>query len=392
MKAKNIVLLSALGLLASCANIDVSSSKAEGSSNGGGETVSYKYEADQKFQNFLKDKAIYNETVLLVERNGEISGSLLYAPTKILSVRDYTLEKEFAETEYKVVGNKIIRTENSTMPYFTSENAKGNDLDSSWGITPAEGKKAGETIAFTEGPGIVMHLINVSYEHEDEWQYEMPSFQGERLPNTLGKLENKEHLTVGFYGDSIMSGCNSSAKLGIQPYLGDFPTASVEELKRRYGYDNIEMFNSSKGGMLSDWGEKNVDSLVNAYDPDIVFVGFGMNDGSWNVKPATFIDHVETVLNRIQLHNSEVEVVLVATILANPDAKQNSIQESYLEPLRELASNYEGVALMDMTTYSKNLYKTKKGLDILANNINHPNDFLVRGYVSNILATLIKDY
>lgn len=357
------------------------------------EEMVYKYGQDEILQDYLEDEVIYNETVCLVQQDdGTISGNLLYSPDKIIAVKDYSLENDFKDSEYEIDGNKIIRTSNSTIPYMTKENVKGLNFDESYGISTMNGKESDTTVAFTEGPGIVMHQINVTYSHKDKWTLEKPIYKGDQVPNVISKFKNKEHVTIGFYGDSIMTGCNCSSKLSIQPYLDDFPTLAVDGLKKEYGYEDIEMFNTSKGGMLSDWGVTNVDSNVNSYDPDLVFIGFGMNDGSWNVKPTTFVSNIETIVNKIQLHNPNAECVLVATILANPDAMQSMGQENYLKPLEELANSYDGVALMDMTTYSKNLLSKKKSLDMYANNVNHPSDFLVRGYASNILKLLVESY
>lgn len=366
------------------------SENTEGSSSE--EKPMYQYNDEQKYQKFWDDKVIYNETVCLVEENGEIFGKLLYTPTKIISVRDYTTQEEYSPDNYEVKGNKIYRTENSKLPYFTAENMKGENLPEGFGIDTMPGKEPGSKVMFTEGSGIVMHQINVTYEHNDTWSGAKPVYKGEELPNTISKLKNKEHLTIGWYGDSIMTGCNSSGKLGIAPYLDDFPTAASEQLKKIYGYEEIEYFNSSKGGMLSDWGETNVDALVNMYNPDLVFVGFGMNDGSFNVKPDVYVSRIETIINKIQLQNNNAEVVVVATILANPDSVQNLAQETYLEPLKVLCDTYDGVALMDMTSYSKYILEHKRSVDVYANNINHPSDFMVRGYTSNILQLLAEDY
>lgn len=378
-------------LLSGCSNKESTSIPSSENPTTEDNKVMYQYGDKEKYQNFLKDSIIYNEIVTLVEEDGEIYGKLLYEPKEIISIRDYSLEKEYEITDYRIEGKKIIRAESSNLPYFTGENMKGENLQD-YGISTMDGKEPGNKVMFTEGPGIVMHTINVTYTHEDRWTLDMPSYKGNELPKTINKLKNKEHLTVGFYGDSIMTGCNSSGKLAIPPYLDDFPTASVEMLKSYYGYDDIESFNSSKGGMLSDWGVTNVDSLVNTNNPDLVFVGFGMNDGSWKIPSAKYVSQIEDIIARIQAHNQDVEIVVVATILANPDATQNQLQESYLSPLTDMVNQYDGVTMMDMTTYSKNMLHFKRSVDLYANNINHPNDFMVRGYVSNILSLLVEKY
>lgn len=350
----------------------------------------YMYGDEQKYQKFWEDQTIYNETVCLVEEDGQIYGNLLFEPTEVISVRDYTTEKEIDPSEYRVEGNRIIRAEGSSLPYFTQENLRGENLPSEYAIDTYQGKE--HPIMFTEGPGIVMHQLNVTYRHAGSWDGYKPGYLGADLPKTIEKLRNRERLTIGFYGDSIMTGCNASSKLVIPPYLDDFPTASVKMLKQLYGYDGIEFFNTSKGGTLSEWGRTNVDVNVNDYSPDLVFIGFGMNDGSWNVKPADFIYNIEFMVASIQARNPDAEIVLVSTILANPDSTQSAGQENYLQPLKDLSESYDGVALMDMTSYSQYLLGRKRSVDILANNINHPSDFLVRGYVSSILASLYEDF
>ncbi len=388
MKLK-VCLLSTIAFgLEACASITTTPSDSSNDAVSSEDPLMYRYGDKEKYQDFLSGEVVYNEVVMLVEENGKISGNLLYEPTEIISVKDYSLEKEYASSEFEIEGRRLVRTASSTLPYLSEENLRGENLPNSIGTMAA---KEG-VVPFTEGPGLTMLTVNVTYAHKEKWDKEKPIYQGNLLPNAISKLKNKEPLRIGFYGDSIMTGCNSSGKLGIPPYLDDFPTAATEQLKDLYGYQDIEMFNSSKGGMLSDWGETNVASLVNYYDPDLVFLGFGMNDGSWNVRPDIYVSHIETMLNLIQAHNQGAEVVVVATILANPDSLQNNIQDTYLEPLKEMLSNYEGVSLMDMTTYSKNLLSRKRSFDLYANNINHPNDFMVRGYVSNILTLLAEDY
>lgn len=361
--------------------------------DGDGSTIDYnKYEADQIYQKFHDDKIIYNETVCFVEEDEGIFAKLLYSPTEIHSIKDNTLQKEYDLENFYVKDNKLFFKEAKDIPFFSKQNMTYEEEIEGSGIGKMEGKKPGTYVMFTEGPGIVSRQLSITYSHNDIWGGKRNKYQGELLPNTIKKLKDKEHITIGWYGDSIMTGCNSSGKLGVAPYLDDFPSGVTRELSRKFNNENIEMFNSSKGGMLSDWGVKNVDNLVNTYNPDLVFIGFGMNDGSWNIKPETYVEQIETIVNKLQLHNSDVEIVVIATILANPDSTQNLRQEEYLEPLQEMVSNYEKTCLLDMTSYSKYMLSKKRSVDIYANNINHPSDFMVRGYVSNILETLVEDY
>ena len=48
-------------------------------------------------------------------------------------------------------------------------------------------------------------------------------------------------------------------------------------LEKRYGND-INYVNTSCGGKESKWAVNTVEENVNAYNPDFVIYGFGMND------------------------------------------------------------------------------------------------------------------
>lgn len=350
----------------------------------------YYYGEKEMFTKIWESNIIYNETVVLEDNQTEIAGRLLYPPKKIISVRDYTLEKEYDPSEYRFEGNKIIRTASSTLPYLTSRQLAGEDLPEEYNFSTYQAKEPGAKIIFTEGIGIVMHQIAVTYVHDETWKGPIPGYQGKYLNNILKKLENKEKVTVVLNGDSIATGANSSGKLGIAPYLDDFGTLFINQLQKKYETE-IEFFNTSLGGTLSEWGKTNVDPNINAYKPDLVIIGFGMNDGSWNIPPYKFKENIDFVIRSIKARNENTDIILLSTILANPKSIQNSIQEEYLPMLLELQTEYK-VAVVDMTSLSQHLFTIKKGVDILANNINHPSDFLVRCYVSALLTAVSGEY
>lgn len=377
-KIIGILLIFLLGnFLVSCDN----STKPEIPGNG-----EYNYGADEVMLNIWDDKVIYNETVVLEDKGTEISGNLLYKPTRIISVRDYTLNKEYNKDEYEIKENKIIRTNNSTIPYLTSDQLAGKNLPEGFGLDTYQAKKPGTEIVFTEGVGIIMHQIAISYEHNGVWNAVKPKNQKELFPNTLKKLKNNKPLTVVANGDSIFTGANSSAILGIDPYQDDFINLFINKLKQD-SESKINLINTSLGGMMSKWGKDNVDPNINAYNPDLVIIGFGMNDGSMSVANHVYLDNIEFMIKSIKARNSNAEIIIVSTILANPLSIQNMNQMDYLPGLEEITEKYQ-VGLLDMSSISNELYKTKKGVDILANNINHPSDFLVRIYGSGLYRIL----
>lgn len=353
------------------------------------ETNKPNYEKDYLVKNVYDGKTIYNETVVLINDGNTISGNLLYEPTKIIEVKDYKLTKTYDPSEYEIIGRTIKATSQSTMPYLTTEALQGINMPENYGFATQPGYNGGPEVIFTEGFGIVAHQISITYEHDSKWNGFTQQYKGELLPKTIDKLAKGEKLNIVFNGDSIMTGCNCSSKLAIPPYLEDFPTLICNKL-RAYYKSEINMYNTSVGGKLSSFGRENVDGNVNIYNPDLVIIGYGMNDGSWNINPLTYQDNIEFMIQSIKSRNENAEIILVSTILANPLAVQNSIQPTYLPYLQELEEKYDGVALVDMTSFSTDLYKLKNSVDVLANNINHPSDFLVRCYVDNILRAIIK--
>lgn len=384
---KTLCALALASALAACAP-SVSDLVSSGAPS---ETVSelpgYQYGENEMYQNIWESKTIYNETIVATEQDdGTYSSELIYAPTRIISVRNFTLQKEYSPEEYRIEGKRLILTEGSTIPYLTKANISCEDVPDTLS-TYEDGK--GGNILFTEGVGIVMNQINVTYEHEDSWDGTIPEKQGSRLPKLQAKLQAHEPIRLVVNGDSIFTGANASGKLGVEPFQDTFPDGFASEIHRIYGSE-VTVHNTSIGGQMSNWGRQNVDNNVNRYDPDLVLIGFGMNDGSWNISSFDYVDNIDFMIRSIKANCPDAEIIVASTIVANPASSQNKGQANYLAPLKAMVEEYEGVALLDMTTFSLDLLRHKNSFELYANNINHPCDFLVRGYVSNLM-NLIKE-
>jgi len=357
------------------------------SSNDGGDSET----VYNPFAPFWEDQTIENEPVVLVKNSetGEISGTLLFAPDEIICVKDYTLDKTYDPTEYTFKGNVIKATAASKMPFMTEAQLKGEDGEN-YGWAPYTGTE----LAFTEGVGLVMKQVNVTYKHSGSWTVR-PTYQGEDLPNVRAKLLAKEEVNIFVYGDSISTGANSSGKLGIKPFLPKYDEGVRMQLEAKFG-GTVNCFNGSFGGWRSADGLTNINAALptamGTKVPDLAIVAFGMNDGSWNVGADSYQDNMLRIISAIRDYAPDCDIIIISTILANPISPQNTAYTpTYLAKDIELANMVERCAHVDMMTFSKELYKNKKGVDILANNINHPNDFLVRSYVMNITGVIYED-
>ena len=351
------------------------------------------------YEQVYDGKTIYSEPIVLIQDGNRIKGKLLYHPTKILKITNYTGAKELDFSDVQINDRELSFSLESGLPYFPKEflNCETKQLkemvsQETWakfGLSTHEGKISGNSIIFTEGIGIAMNQIQVTYEHDgSEWQgYKVPSYRNAQLANFVNKLESGQDVTIVFYGASTMSGASTSGHLGIEPFMDSFTELILQSIQKRYPNVNIISHNPSIGGKLTDWAVQNVVSCVNAYQPDLVITQWGMNDGSWKVDPYTFDERCDIIIRSIK-HNTGADILFMKSMLANPMSPQNNgYVEKYSPVMDEYVKRYN-IGILDMTQLTDDLYSLKNPIDLLNNNINHPNDFFARIMADSILRAI----
>ena len=389
MKKRLAALLAATVACVTC----LGSCSGNGSDSGHGGSKS-SFTAPDVYKPVWLGDTVYEESLVIVEdENGLKYGKLLYEPTEIIRVNDYTLTKTYEESEYRVEGKKFIMSDTSTMPYFTYDQYYNADISDLVGLQQMDGNVSGKKILFTESAGLVKYHVNVTYKHADKWEGKVNTYQGDKLPKTVKKLTEDKALTMFMTGDSIAAGCNSSALFNIEPYRPSFGTGFALELEEQFKAQ-VEFTNGAVGGWTSQNGSDHIDEqMTEGYAPDLAIIAFGMNDGSFFVPNSTFEGNIRDIIERIRQNSPDCEFILIATILGNPDwVGANGTQGNYLEVLQTIASDTEGCAVLDMTSFTAELYKHKRGMDMLANNVNHPSDFLQRGYISQLMTVVCESY
>lgn len=355
----------------------------------GGEKGPQGYERGEYYRSFWKTDTIKNETVMLEEdKNGKISGKLLYTPTDIVSVKNFDLTVNYPMSGFLLNGREMIRSKDSTLPYMPYALATMQ-------VPLSDGLSNYGGLLFTEGQGIVSRLVLVTYKYNPEAEGEkwksVPEDKSAVLSNFTQKLKNREGANVFIYGDSIAAGCNASSVLQYNPNLPAWGKAVADGLSEKYK-TRVGYYNGSVGGWTSADGKNNIDNkitLVPESKPDLAIVAFGMNDGSGSVSPLVYYENIKTIVSAIREKAPDCDIVLVSTIHANPLNSQNKeITASYHAQNEKICAETERCVTVDMSAFSRELYERKTGFDLLANNINHPNDFLVRCYVMNILDTI----
>jgi lysophospholipase L1-like esterase len=346
------------------------------------------YDFEKYIKPVWEGNMVIDESFMPIEKeDGSIDPiPLLYKAEKIISVKNSKHTITYQEgADYILKDGKLEILKDGNIEkvkykdYYLDENVPG-------GCFPRTG---GGFIYFGEADAMHKLQYVVTYIHGEIWQGPLPPYQGVNLPITISKLKNKEPLRIVVYGDSITTGANSSKVINQMPHIDDWCTMTVKALKKAYASDHIESINTAVGGTVSSWGAEHAYDRAAKFKPDLVFIAFGMNDGSGRVSKDDYLRHIKTIMDTVWEVNPDCEFVLVATMLANGEvANFLGNQEEYLPALNTLKGNM--VAIADMTTMHKYLLKRKRYYDMSGNNVNHPNDFLARIYAQVMAATLIE--
>ena len=326
---------------------------------------------------FWKSDTIFNETILLLSINENAAkGNLLYTPDKILSVRSFDQKNYYQNGEdYTSSGNTIIRSAKSKMT-FRADTSFDTTKNLSWYDTQGQ-------------------FIIITYTHHDEWHGPFPVYKGELMPNTMALLRSKRPMTIVALGMSITRGMNSSGYDLIPPYMPNYVDLFTQQLGINYHHKQIKVFNAALSGGTINWGAKYTDEYVNALNPDLVILDFGMND-FWNLDSGKFKTLMETMIRKIKKHNSKTEIILLSNMKFDPDfiLKSNTLKNfyetniiGYKKILQSLQT--KGVINFDMTTISESIFNIKKPKDCISNPL-HPNDYFVRWYAQGMSALLTQ--
>lgn len=334
---------------------------------------------------------VYHESFMPV---AERHIPLLYRPSKIISVTDGAHKVRYEEgRDYKTDGGGLYITPQSRieiMPW-----GQYNPTDSAPNRYTQLGFtcRTGGFLMFAEGAEFHNAQYAVTYRHDESREGFAPAFDGAKLPLLRRRLKEGKPFTLGFLGDSITVGANSSKFVGAEPFAPIWPEMICERLREISGCD-IKYVNRAVGGTTSGWGSENAASFFKNDIPDLFVIAFGMNDASGGVDKYVFRDHCRDIAEQILALNPACEIIFVSTTLPNPMANQFvRDHETHEELLADLASGYgAAAALAPMTSMHKALLEKKRYYDMTGNNINHPNDFLARVYAQTLLTVMTENF
>jgi len=102
-----------------------------------------------------------------------------------------------------------------------------------------------------------------------------------------------------------------------------------------------------------------------------------------------FAENIRGIIERVRETSPKTEFILCATTVPNERVKGfYHYQDEHLEALMKLKQ--EGIVIADFYTMQKCLMNKKRFIDMTGNNLNHPNDFLIRCHAQLLAALLIR--
>ena len=354
-------------------------------------------------------EVVYNETLWFA---GSRSASLMYDPTEIVCVMSYDLTTTFQESvDYTVKGREIIIPENGKIPYLApSEFYRASPIN--FFVKALLRGEDGQDSAYLyadEGSTISAQQVAVTYRHKDRIAWNLPKVETAKFPKTMAKLNGGEKIKVLFYGDSITVGANSSGYIGYEPHAESYANMVKSYMQKRFPSATIDFKNNAVGGTDSNWGINKtsgnawIDSLeasegdhfkkrVLNENPDLLFIAYGMNDQKYDA--TEYKQNIKEMIEGVRAKNPDVEIMLVSGMIANPETYfDNKDYEAYQNALLELSKDYENIGVATVYNSVKSVYTKKRFVDCTANNINHPNDYMMRVYAQTVLYSLFgADY
>ena len=198
-----------------------------------------------------------------------------------------------------------------------------------------------------------------------------PELGAARLPKTRQKLAAGDKVRIVAFGDSITAGGDAS-----EPGL-IFWERWAAALRVKYPRAGIETTNGATGGDATVQGLQRLQEKVLQQKPDLVLIGFGMNDHNregYGVPLDAFAANLHTMIRRIRA-DTGAEVVLFSAFPPNPKWHFGSHNMEAYAAATERVAQEEHCAYADVYHLWMSFTARKKPEDLLGNNINHPNDF-----------------
>ncbi|NUM53867.1 MAG: hypothetical protein HUU46_09515 [Candidatus Hydrogenedentes bacterium] len=219
------------------------------------------------------------------------------------------------------------------------------------------------------GFGNTAYFAFVDYSPSTSMPWPKQDMQFSLLRGTRAKLQRGGDVKIVAFGDSITAGGDAT-----KPEL-IFWQRWASALHGKYPAARIATVNGATGGDTTVQGLARLKEKVLDAQPDLVFIGFGMNDHNVNSVPVDrFALNLTRMIGDIRAETN-AEIVLFSAFPPNPKWKFGTHRmELYAEATRNVAKE-SLCAYADVFSNWQAINARKKPEDVLGNNINHPNDY-----------------
>ena len=157
------------------------------------------------------------------------------------------------------------------------------------------------------------------------------------MQNVIKKAQSGEKVTVAYLGGSITEGISAGAD-------GCYAKLTYDYFAQKFGTgDNVQYVNAGLSGTPSKLGILRLDRDVLAYEPDICFIEFAVNDGTETDYQNAYESIVRTLLQK------NITPVLLFSVTENDHSAQDYMKQigefyhlpmiSYCDALRYLFAN-----------------------------------------------------
>lgn len=219
------------------------------------------------------------------------------------------------------------------------------------------------------GFGNTAYFAFVDYTPAVSMPWPKQDMQFSYLRNTRAKLRRGGSVRLVAFGDSITAGGDAT-----KPEL-IFWQRWASALQGKYHAARITMVNGATGGDSTVQGLARMQEKVINAQPDLVIIGFGMNDHNVNSVPVDqFALNLTQMIDGIRAA-THADIVLFSAFPPNPKWKFGTHHMGdYAGATRTVAKETQ-CAYADVYSNWQAINARKKPEDVLGNNINHPNDY-----------------
>jgi hypothetical protein len=316
--------------------------------------VSYKSGKKEKIQ-------IQGESLVLAgNKSGKlcfeelVKGSVIVRSTYIST---HSKSKKYTEgIDYSVdyAHGEITRIYNSSIPDYSNHSLYGQkNFDHS------------KFSDYTNHP----YFIWVDYLTTKGSKLAKPNDQSSYLVSFRKKLETGIPVSIVSYGNSITAGGEASVK------ELRFQYRYVDYLETIFPQSKISIEDVSIPGNSAHHGIEKWDDYLGKTSPDLVLLGWGMNDhNKGGNTPEQYKTYLIQLVGMIK-EKKNAEVIIFSSFPPNDDWTYGSHSMELFAEAAKQAALEAGCAYVDVYSVWDKVLQRKDQSSLLGNNINHPNDF-----------------